>query len=126
MILYHGTREQNFAPSFGSGRTYHDYGNGFYTTEDFEAAKEWACQGPNALSFVYAYELNTNNLSILNLDKDNTLAWVSILMTYRRGKKIRGAALERCNQMVERYGVDLSAYDIICRENCIIFYYKPC
>jgi hypothetical protein len=34
-------------------------------------------------------------------------------MTHRRGKKIRGAALERCNRMIERYGVDVNAYDII-------------
>ena len=113
MILYHGTCEQGFKPRFGCGRAYHDYGNGFYTTEDIEAAKEWACQGRNDLSFVYVYELNTDNLNTLSLDKDNTLAWVSILMAHRRGKKIRGAALERCNRMIERYGVDVNVYDII-------------
>ena len=113
LILYHGTYKRDFEPRYGGGRTYHDYGNGLYTTQDVEAAKEWACQGRNDISFVYAYELNTDDLSILSLDKDNTLAWVSVLMTHRRGKKIRGAALERCNKMIERYGVDLSAYDII-------------
>jgi hypothetical protein len=81
LILYHGASERNFEPCFGGGRAYHDYGNGFYTTEDIEAAKEWACQGQNNLSFVYAYELNTSHLSVLNLDMDNTLAWVSVLMT---------------------------------------------
>jgi hypothetical protein len=99
-------------PHFGGGRAYHDYGNGFYTTEDVEAAKEWACQGRNNLSFVYTFELDTNDLSVLDLGMDNTLAWVSVLMAHRRGKRIRGAALERCNRMIEQYGVDVGAYDI--------------
>jgi hypothetical protein len=113
MLLYHGTAEPNFEPRFGSGREYRDYGNGFYTTEDIEAAKEWACQGQHDSAFVYAYELDADGLDLLNLDENNTLAWVSVLMTHRRSKKIRGAALERCNKMIERYGIDVSKYDII-------------
>jgi len=113
LILYHGTSEKDFEPRFGSGRAYHDYGNGFYTTEDMEAAKEWACQGRNDAAYVYAYKLDMNNLSILELNMDNALVWVSVLMTHRRGRKIRGAALERCNRLIERYGVNVNAYDII-------------
>ena len=113
ITLYHGTGEKNFEPRYGGGREYHDYGNGFYTTEDIEAAKEWACQGQHDSAFVYAYELNADGLKLFNLDENNTLAWVSVLMTHRRGKKIRGAALERCNTMIERYGIDVGEYDII-------------
>ncbi|MDR0446476.1 MAG: DUF3990 domain-containing protein [Oscillospiraceae bacterium] len=113
ITLYHGTSEPDFIPRFRGGRDYHDYGNGFYTTRDIEAAKEWACQGQSDTAYVYAYEFNTDKLSILDLDGGNTLAWVSVLMTHRRGKKIRGAALERCNQMIELFGVDVSAYDVI-------------
>jgi hypothetical protein len=113
IALYHGTSEKNFEPRFGGGREYHDYGNGFYATEDVEAAKEWACQGQCDSAFVYAYELDTSDLNILNLDENNTFAWVSVLMTHRRGKRIRGAALERCNKMIERYGIDVSEYDLI-------------
>ena len=113
LFLYHGTSEENFEPRFGGGRDYHDYGNGFYTTEDIEAAKEWACQGLHSSAFVYAYELNSDGLRLLDLDENNTLAWVSVLMTHRRSKKIRGAALERCNKMIKRYGIDVSEYDLI-------------
>jgi len=113
LFLYHGTSEKNFEPYFGGGRGYHDYGNGFYTTENIEAAKEWACQGQHGSSFVYAYELDLESLNLLNLDENNTLAWVSVLMTHRRSKKIRGAALERCNKMIERYGIDVSKYDLV-------------
>jgi hypothetical protein len=113
IMLYHGTSERDFKPRFGGGRGYHDYGDGFYTTEDIEAAKEWACQGQHDSAFVYEYELNADGLSLLNLNEKNTLAWVSVLMTHRRSKKIRGAALERCNKMIEQYGIDVSGYDII-------------
>jgi hypothetical protein len=113
MLLYHGTSESNFEPRFGGGREYHDYGNGFYTTEDIEAAKEQACQGQRGSAFVYAYELDADGLNLLNLDEDNALAWASVLMTRRRSKKIRGAALERCNKMIERYGIDVGKYDVI-------------
>ena len=113
MLLYHGTSESSFEPRFGGGRDYHDYGNGFYTTEDIEAAKEWACQGQHEKAFVYAYEINTDGLDMLDLDENHTLAWVSILMAHRRSKKIRGAALERCNKMIEQYGKGVNDYDFI-------------
>jgi hypothetical protein len=44
LILYHGTTAVSLSPKADGGREYNDYGNGFYTTEDLEAAKEWACQ----------------------------------------------------------------------------------
>jgi hypothetical protein len=113
IMLYHGTSERNFEPRFGAGRDYHDYGNGLYTTEDIEAAKEWACQGQHDSAFVYAYKLDISGLNLLDLDENNTLAWVSILMSHRRSKKIRGAALERCDKMIERYGIDVNSYDLI-------------
>ena len=73
----------NFEPHFGGGTEYHDCGNGFYTTEDLEAAKEWACQGRHDdMAFLYACALNAYGLSLLDLNEDNTLAWVSVLMTH--------------------------------------------
>ena len=113
LTLYRGTSESGFKPRFGGGREYHDYGNGLYTTEDVEAAKEWACQGQYSLAFVYVYELNTSDLTLLDLDENNTLSWVSVLIAHRRSKRIRGAALERCDKLIERYGIDVNSYDLI-------------
>jgi hypothetical protein len=113
ITLYHGTSDGNFLPQFGGGRNYHDYGNGFYTTEDLEAAEEWACQGEPHSAFVYKYELNTDGLSILELDENNVLVWVSVLMMHRRSRKIRGAAFERCEKMIKLFGIDISLYDVI-------------
>jgi hypothetical protein len=113
--VYHGADEPDFKPIFAGGREYHDYGNVFYATEDIEATKEWACQGQHESAFVYVYELESDKLNCLNLDKNNALKWVSVLMTHRCGKKIRGAALELCRRMIERYGVDVSGHDLSCR-----------
>jgi hypothetical protein len=113
-LLYHGTANHDLLPIFGGGREYHDYGKGFYTTEDIEAAKEWACQGERTSSYVYQYAFDTNGLALLTLDEDCVLEWVSILMTYRRGRRIRAAALDRCLKLIELYGIDIEQHDAIC------------
>ena len=43
LILYHGSPEIIQTPVFGKGKSYNDYGKGFYCTEHLELAKEWAC-----------------------------------------------------------------------------------
>lgn len=42
LILYHGSPNRVIVPKFGFGEDRHDYGRGFYLTEDLELAKEWA------------------------------------------------------------------------------------
>ena len=42
MILYHGSPNRVIVPKFGFGEDRHDYGRGFYLTENLELAKEWA------------------------------------------------------------------------------------
>ena len=42
LLLYHGSQQIIEAPKFGVGKTYNDYGQGFYCTENIELAKEWA------------------------------------------------------------------------------------
>ena len=43
LIIYHGSQQIVEVPKFGIGKTYNDYGLGFYCTESIELAKEWAC-----------------------------------------------------------------------------------
>ncbi|MCR5260187.1 MAG: DUF3990 domain-containing protein [Desulfovibrio sp.] len=47
IILYHGTADKIVTPTFGLGNDRHDYGKGFYITDDIELAKEWAVCKPN-------------------------------------------------------------------------------
>ena len=42
LILYHGTADEKVTPTFGKGNKHHDYGQGFYLTNDITLAKEWA------------------------------------------------------------------------------------
>jgi hypothetical protein len=111
--LYHGSSAKGLIPTADGGRDYNDYGKGFYTTEDLFAAKEWACQGDSGVAFVYKYEFETDGLSILDLDENNVLSWVAVLMAHRLSKRIRGAAKERAQTLIERYGIDVSGYDIV-------------
>ena len=39
--LYHGSINIIEKPIFGYGKTYNDYGLGFYCTDSLEMAKEW-------------------------------------------------------------------------------------
>ena len=43
LILFHGSPEIIQTPVYGKGKSYKDYGIGFYCTEHLELAKEWAC-----------------------------------------------------------------------------------
>lgn len=46
MILYHGSPNRNFIPEYGKGEDKHDYGRGFYLTENVNLAREWAVCDP--------------------------------------------------------------------------------
>ena len=40
-MIYHGSDHIIERPEFGYGKTYNDYGTGFYCTENPNMAKEW-------------------------------------------------------------------------------------
>jgi len=70
LILYHGTSEKQFMPTFGLGNDRHDYGRDFYLTADFELAKEWAVCKPTEINgWVHKYELETDDLKILDFQE---------------------------------------------------------
>lgn len=39
IILYHGSPNKEVTPKYGLGEARHDYGKGFYLTEDIKLAK---------------------------------------------------------------------------------------
>ena len=65
--------------------SYNDYGSGFYCTQDFELAKEWACKTQDD-GFVNIYELDICDLKILDLSSNeyNVLHWIAILLKNRK------------------------------------------
>lgn len=72
ITLYHGTPDKIVTPTYGKGDDKHDYGRGFYLTEDIELAKEWAVCRPNeengwranASYFYIAKEFVRDNIDI--------------------------------------------------------------
>lgn len=63
IILYHGTPDRLVIPTYGHGNEKHDYGRGFYLTENMELAKEWAvCRPDDRNGWVHKYELDCDGL----------------------------------------------------------------
>ena len=84
ITLFHGTPDQIIKPVFGRGDDKHDYGRGFYLTEDYELAKEWAVCRPNDTNgWVHKFELETIGLKILDFQEMDVLSWLAELMKHR-------------------------------------------
>lgn len=113
LVLFHGTSDEIVKPSFGLGNEKHDYGKGFYLTDNIELAKEWAVCRPNETNgWVHKFELNTDGLRILDFQENNVLSWLAELMKHRDAsdsKRYRMLA----GRFIEKYGIDTSEYDVI-------------
>lgn len=114
LILYHGSRDIIEKPVFGKGKSYNDYGCGFYCTEHIELAKEWACtEGING--YANKYELETVGLSILNLSEDDytILNWLAMLMQHRKGRLSTPVAKRGREYLIRNFLPDYQSYDVI-------------
>ena len=69
ITLYHGSPDIIEKPEYGKGKSYNDYGLGFYCTEHLELAKEWACT-ENVDGYANRYEFDTVGLAVLNLSSE--------------------------------------------------------
>lgn len=124
ITLYHGTPNKVVVPKFGGGDDKHDYGRGFYLTENMDLAKEWAVCRPNEQNgWIHKYELDCDGLRILDFQEKNVLAWLAELMKHRDAadsKRYRMLAAK----FIEKYGVDTEGYDVIkgWRANASYFY----
>lgn len=124
VILYHGTSDMIVSPAYGKGDEKHDYGKGFYLTENIGLAKEWAVCKPNETNgWVHQYELDCEGLNILDFEKLDVLSWLAELMKHRDAadsKRYRMLA----SKFIEKYGVDTDGYDVIkgWRANASYFY----
>lgn len=124
IILFHGTSNKVVTPTFCLGDEKHDYGKGFYLTDNLELAKEWAVCIPNDTNgWIHKYELDTDGLKILDFQENNVLAWLAELMKHRdaaESKRYRMLA----GKFIEKYGIDTSEYDVIkgWRANASYFY----
>ena len=114
ITIYHGSKQIVEVPTFGSGRKNNDFGLGFYCTESNDLAKEWAVSSLSD-GFANRYTLDTEHLNILNLNSpDHTiLNWIAVLVEHRLFS-IKTPIARRAKQyLIERFGINVSAYDLI-------------
>lgn len=85
LIIYHGSQQIIKKPQFGAGKTYNDYGQGFYCTESAELAKEWACPVKND-GYLNKYLMRLDGLNVMHLNKGefNILNWMAVLLKNRK------------------------------------------
>ncbi len=124
VVLYHGTPNKEVIPAFGLGDEKHDYGKGFYLTEDIELAKEWAVCRPTATNgWVHKYTLDIEGLKILDFEQKSVLAWLAELMKHRAAADSKRYRVFS-EKFIKKYGIDTDAYDVIkgWRANASYFY----
>lgn len=113
-ILYHGSAEIIQKPVFGKGKTYNDYGQGFYCTEHLALAKEWACT-ENTDGYANKYEMDTDGLAILNLSSEEytILHWLALLMEYRKFRISTPVMKRGAEWLKQNFLIDLTPYDAV-------------
>ncbi len=124
IILYHGSPDETVTPKFGLGEEKHDYGKGFYLTESLELAKEWAVYRPNASNgWVHEFELDTEELNILDFQEYSALTWLAELMKHRDAADSKRYRI-LSKQFIEKFGISTDEYDVIkgWRANASYFY----
>lgn len=114
MILYHGSQNIVEKPMFGKGKTYNDYGQGFYCTEHIELAKEWAC-AEGSDGYANKYEIEIDGLSVLNLSSEEytVLSWIAMLMMHRKIQLHSPIAKRGRDYLIDNFLPDFKNYDVI-------------
>lgn len=114
MIVYHGSEYKIEKPEYNVGQRAKDYGSGFYTTENIELAKEWACANKRD-GFANQYELSLEGLNVLRLisPEYNILNWLAILTRCRSYWERRSISERAKDYLQEHFFVDPTPYDII-------------
>ncbi len=112
--IYHGSVNIVEKPMFGEGKSYNDYGRGFYCTEHIELAKEWACSSGTD-GYANHYTLDLSGLKVLNLNSKeyNILNWLAILLEKRKFNVAEGLPQRAKAYILENFKVDYKDYDII-------------
>lgn len=112
--IYHGSKNIVKKPVYGKGKTYNDYGLGFYCTDTIEMAKEWGVDKTRD-GYANEYEIDTENLTILDLndEKYSILHWLSVLLENREFDIPSALAQEAKDYILNKFKIDYEKYDII-------------
>ena len=112
--LYHGSSVIVKKPEYGYGKSYNDYGLGFYCTDSLEMAKEWGVSFEKN-GYANCYELDCDRLKILDLNGPDycILHWLAVLLENREFDVPSGLALEAKEYILSNFAVDYKSYDAI-------------
>lgn len=112
--LYHGSKDIIQKPIYGYGKSYNDYGLGFYCTDSSEMAMEWAV-AKDRDGYANAYELVCDGLSILDLNAPqySILTWLAILLENREFDATSPLAQEAKEYLLQHFMIDYRSYDAI-------------
>lgn len=112
--LYHGSVNIIEKPVFGYGKTYNDYGLGFYCTDSLTMAKEWGV-GKDQDGYANCYEIECDGLKILDLNAPEycILHWLAILLQNREFDLPSALAWEAKEYLLAHFLPDYQSYDVI-------------
>lgn len=112
--LYHGSERIIETPVYGFGKTYNDYGLGFYCTDSLEMAKEWSVARERD-GYANCYLLDCTDLQILDLNSPKfcILHWLAILLSNREFDVPSALALEAREYLLQNFAVNYEDYDAI-------------
>ena len=80
--VYHAGYEEIKAPDVHRGRINADFGQGFYTTDDFSFASRWAREKKGTDIIINIYELDESELKIKRFERD--VEWFRYIFSNRR------------------------------------------
>jgi hypothetical protein len=112
--IYHGSKDIIEKPIWNYGKSYNDYGQGFYCTDELDMAKEWGADA-NRDGYANCYSIDCDGLMILNLNSEEycILHWLAVLLENREFDMPSGLALEAKEYILSNFSVDYKSYDII-------------
>lgn len=113
-ILYHGSEKIIEKPIYGLGKTYNDYGLGFYCTDSLEMAKEWGVTEKRD-GYANCYELECDGLQLLDLNGDAycILHWLTVLLQNREFDMPSPLAFEAKEYLLKYFSVDYENVDVM-------------
>ena len=95
-----------------------------YLFDNLDLAKEYSAANPsNTNAYVRKYELDLNNLNILDFTEHSVLSWLAELMKHREADDSKRYKV-LSKEFINKYGIDTSNYDVIkgWRANASYFY----
>ena len=84
-----------------------------YLFDNLDLAKEYSAANPsNTNHFVHKYELDLNNLKVLDFTEHSVLSWLAELMKHREADDSKRYKV-LSKEFINKYGIDTSKCDII-------------